>query len=68
MDDALKRHRTGFAHLADLDAHLIAPIHRPNLAGLARFCVEFLYFGLKEARACLFAGLFFAAVFAVPRT
>jgi uncharacterized membrane protein YoaT (DUF817 family) len=26
-----------------------------------------LYFGLKEARACLFAGLFFAAVFLVPR-
>ncbi|WP_229505693.1 DUF817 domain-containing protein [Massilia genomosp. 1] len=30
--------------------------------------MEFLYFGLKEARACLFAGLFFAAVFLVPRT
>jgi uncharacterized membrane protein YoaT (DUF817 family) len=29
--------------------------------------VEFLYFGFKEARACLFAGLFFAAVFSVPR-
>lgn len=28
---------------------------------------EFLWFGLKEARACLFAGLFFAAVFLVPR-
>ena len=28
---------------------------------------EFLWFGLKEARACLFAGLFFAAVFFVPR-
>ncbi len=28
---------------------------------------EFLYFGLKEARACLFAGLFFLSVFLVPR-
>lgn len=28
---------------------------------------EFLAFGFKEARACLFAGLFFAAVFLVPR-
>lgn len=28
---------------------------------------EFIWFGLKEARACLFAGLFFLAVFAVPR-
>ena len=29
--------------------------------------VEFLHFGLKEVRACLFVGLFFAAVFLVPR-
>lgn len=29
--------------------------------------MEFLFFGLKEARACLFAGLFFIAVFATPR-
>ncbi|MES2938816.1 MAG: DUF817 domain-containing protein [Pseudomonadota bacterium] len=37
------------------------------MSGLPRFALEFLYFGAKEARACLFAGLFFAAVFAVPR-
>lgn len=29
--------------------------------------VEFWYFGIREARACLFAGLFFGAVFMVPR-
>lgn len=29
---------------------------------------EFCFFGLKEARACLFAGLFFIAMFAVPRS
>ena len=29
--------------------------------------LEFVWFGIKEARACLFAGLFFVAVFAVPR-
>jgi uncharacterized membrane protein YoaT (DUF817 family) len=40
--------------------------HR-ELSGLKRFAVEFIVFGLKEARACLFAGLFFLAVFAVPR-
>ncbi|WP_432723425.1 DUF817 domain-containing protein [Jeongeupia wiesaeckerbachi] len=28
---------------------------------------EFLLFGLKEARCCLFAGLFFVAVFTLPR-
>lgn len=32
-----------------------------------RAAMEFLYFGVKQARACLFAGSFFAAVFAVPR-
>ena len=39
----------------------------PALAGFRRFCVEFLFFGLKEARACLFAGLFLVAIFAMPR-
>jgi uncharacterized membrane protein YoaT (DUF817 family) len=29
--------------------------------------MELLFFGLKEARACLFAGLFFLAVFAIPQ-
>lgn len=36
-------------------------------ARLPRPLREFLWFGMKEARACLFAGLFFAAVFAMPR-
>ncbi|SMC27960.1 Uncharacterized membrane protein YoaT, DUF817 family [Andreprevotia lacus DSM 23236] len=49
------------------DAALISPAPRPGLAGWQRFCVEFAYFGIKEARSCLFAGLFFVAVFAVPR-
>lgn len=39
----------------------------PALTGFRRFCVEFLFFGLKEARACLFAGLFLVAIFAMPR-
>ncbi|MGV0879657.1 DUF817 domain-containing protein [Martelella sp. FLE1502] len=39
----------------------------PALMGFRRFCVEFLFFGLKEARACLFAGLFLVAIFAMPR-
>ena len=29
--------------------------------------LEFLAFGLKQVRACLFVGLFFAAVFSMPR-
>ncbi len=37
------------------------------LFGLRRFTLEFLFFGLKNARACLFVGLFFAAIFTVPR-
>ncbi|MFJ5337620.1 DUF817 domain-containing protein [Pectobacterium sp. CHL-2024] len=35
--------------------------------GLTRFLIEFLYFSVKEARACLFVGLFFLAVFSVPK-
>ncbi|WP_406640979.1 DUF817 domain-containing protein [Pectobacterium brasiliense] len=35
--------------------------------GLTRFLIEFLYFGVKETRACLFVGLFFLAVFSVPK-
>ncbi|SFB42044.1 Uncharacterized membrane protein YoaT, DUF817 family [Rhizobium sp. NFR07] len=38
-----------------------------ELRGFARFIVEFLYFGFKEARACLFAGLFFVSIFLVPK-
>ena len=53
--------------LRALDAHLLAPRARPDLSGLRRASLELWYFGLKELRACLFAGLFFAAVFAVPR-
>lgn len=40
---------------------------RRELTGVSRFIAELLFFGIKEARACLFAGLFFVAVFAVPR-
>jgi uncharacterized membrane protein YoaT (DUF817 family) len=50
-----------------LDRRLLAPKADRPLSGPWRFAVEFLFFGLKEARACLFAGLFFAAVFAMPR-
>ena len=53
--------------LAEIDHHLMAPGERPELSGIRRFIVEFWYFGIKEARACLFAGLFFAAVFLMPR-
>lgn len=53
--------------LSDLDDHLLNPGERPHLRGPSRSLIEFLYFGIKEARACLFVGLFFAAVFAVPR-
>jgi uncharacterized membrane protein YoaT (DUF817 family) len=44
---------------------IISP--RPGLSGVRRGLVEFLWFGIKEARACLFAGLFFLAVFGLPR-
>lgn len=50
-----------------LDRQLLEPRADERLAGFRRVVVEFLYFGIKEARACLFAGLFFLAVFTVPR-
>jgi uncharacterized membrane protein YoaT (DUF817 family) len=50
-----------------IDAHLQDFAPRAKLRGLRRFVVEFLYFAAKETRACLFVGLFFSAVFAVPR-
>lgn len=53
--------------LSRLDEHLLHPKARPDLEGWARFVLEFLYFGIKQARACLFVGLFFTAVFVVPR-
>lgn len=54
--------------LLKLDQHLLNRTTRPMRSGLSRFAVELLYFGIKQARACLFAGLFFASVFMVPRT
>lgn len=54
-------------YLASLDQHLLASAPQQNLSGFARFAKEFWYFGIKEARACLFVALFFAAVFTVPR-
>ena len=54
--------------LQALDQHLIDIPARPHLSGLSRFITEFFYFGIKEIRACLFVGLFFAAVFTIPRT
>lgn len=51
-----------------VDKILLSPRVRPDLSGFSRFVVEFLYFGVKQARACLFAALFFLAVFLVPRS
>ncbi len=53
--------------LNKLDQHLLTPKSYPNLTGFKRFLLEFWYFGVKEARACLFVFLFFSAVFLVPR-
>lgn len=53
--------------LARIDDHLLGRAPLPPLAALPRPLREFLYFGIKEARACLFAGLFFVAMFVVPR-
>lgn len=51
-----------------LDEKLIHPPLISNLSGWKRFCVEFLFFGIKEARACLFVGLFFLSIFIIPKS
>ena len=53
--------------LRSLDARLLTIPARTELSGARRALVEFLYFGIKQVRACLFVGLFFGAVFLVPR-
>jgi uncharacterized membrane protein YoaT (DUF817 family) len=53
--------------LRTLDYHFLDATARTALTGWRRAAVEFWYFGIKQARACLFVGLFFAAVFALPR-
>ncbi len=45
------------------DAHISTPRSPQSLRGIRRFFMEFCMFGIKEARACLFAGLFFCALF-----
>ncbi|HHW7447657.1 TPA: DUF817 domain-containing protein [Pasteurella multocida] len=53
--------------LNKIDSWLIQPPKTQHLTGIKRFSIEFLFFGLKEIRACLFAGLFFIAMFITPK-
>jgi uncharacterized membrane protein YoaT (DUF817 family) len=55
------------SRLSSVDHYLCEVQPWGQLKGLRRGIVEFLYFGVKEARACLFAGLFFLSIFLVPR-
>ena len=53
--------------LAKIDHYLLNLKTPTQLSKWQTWCIEFWFFGLKEARACLFVGLFFLAVFTVPR-
>jgi uncharacterized membrane protein YoaT (DUF817 family) len=55
------------AMLATFDRQLLAIKAPLLLQGWRRGLLEFWVFGIKEARACLFAALFFSAVILVPR-
>ncbi|HEY0961928.1 MAG TPA: DUF817 domain-containing protein [Pseudomonadales bacterium] len=59
--------KSALRSLQAIDAHLLDNVSLAWFERLPRALTEFLYFGIKEARACLFAGLFFVAMFAVPR-
>lgn len=54
--------------LSDFDQFLMHGHQRKSLSGFKRFLYEFWFFGIKQARACLFVSLFFAAVFLTPKT
>jgi uncharacterized membrane protein YoaT (DUF817 family) len=58
--------RRMFPSLSAFDA-LLTDGRSRRVEGWRRGAAEFLWFGIKEARACLFAGLFFASVLLVPR-
>lgn len=66
MPDDQRFPQTAF-QLKALDDYLLSQRIRTDSGGISRFFQEFLFFGIKEARACLFAGVFFAAIFIVPR-
>jgi uncharacterized membrane protein YoaT (DUF817 family) len=54
--------------LSVIDEFLMRPRVSDRLIGFQRAFIEFVFFGLKEARACIFVALFFSAVFTVPKT
>lgn len=54
-------------NLSQFDQYLMSFPVSQNITGIKRFFLEFLFFGIKEARACLFAALFFSAVLLIPR-
>jgi uncharacterized membrane protein YoaT (DUF817 family) len=56
-----------FPSLQAIDAHLLDTVSLAWFDRLPRGLTEFLYFGIKEARACLFAGVIFLSMFIVPR-
>lgn len=59
--------RSPRGRLQRFDDYLLRAPAAAALAGPRRFLIELGWFGMKQARASLFATLFFAAVFLVPR-
>jgi uncharacterized membrane protein YoaT (DUF817 family) len=53
--------------LQKIDLYLMSRATPAHLGKLGRFLYEFWFFGLKEARACLFAGIFFFSMWVVPK-
>lgn len=64
---AMPEPQPAFSSIHAFDA-LLADDRARGIEGWRRGAVEFLFFGIKQARSCLFAGLFFACVLLVPRT
>jgi uncharacterized membrane protein YoaT (DUF817 family) len=54
-------------YLLEFDNYLLNPPTQPALRGYALLLAEIGFFSLKQARACLFALLFFTGVFLIPQ-
>jgi uncharacterized membrane protein YoaT (DUF817 family) len=53
--------------LQSIDIFLMGRVVPAQYGRVMAFLYEFWYFGLKEARACLFAGIFFLSMWIVPK-
>jgi uncharacterized membrane protein YoaT (DUF817 family) len=55
------------SYLNAIDAYLLQKTPRYYQSNIVRFLAEFFTFGIKQARSCLFAAIFFGSMMIVPK-